>query len=393
MQKPPSAKITNIFARIQWNLEPRSQSMTFSQSHLRIGNVDIGFPVVLGALSGYSDMAMRVIARRLGASYSICEVVLDRLVLEAGKKTRRRFMQVSPEEHPVGAQLMGSEPADFGPAAAELAAAGFDIVDINFGCPVKKVLGRCRGGYLLSHPEQALEIVSRVRDSVPPHVPVTLKMRRGIDDTQESRDNFFTIFDGAFARGAAAIAVHGRTVEQRYVGPSRWEFLREVKRHAGSRIVLGSGDVFTPHDCLNMLAQTGVDGVWVGRGAIGNPWIFSQARALAAGESLPAPPRLLEQREVIREHYRLAEQIYGPDVCGRQMRKFGIKYSRLHPHAREVRDAFIAVRRPTDWPKVLERWYAEDLPGCYPSMEEELEANGEDCSGADRYSGDSAEAA
>ncbi len=115
-----------------------------------------------------------------------------------------------------------------------------------------------------------------------------------------------------------------------------------------------------------MIAQTGVDGVTVARGAIGNPWIFAQARALAAGLPLPPPPSLHEQREVIREHYRLAEQIYGPQACGRQMRKFGIKYSRLHPESQRVRDAFIAVHRPDDWPAVLDRFYADDLPGRYP---------------------------
>ncbi|HUY89880.1 MAG TPA: tRNA-dihydrouridine synthase, partial [Pirellulales bacterium] len=344
--------------------------MAYALSPLKIGEVEIGFPVVQAALSGYSDMAMRVIARRLGASYTLCEVVLDRLVLEAGRKTRRRFMQMLDEEHPVGGQLMGSDPVEFGPAAAELAAAGFDVIDINFGCPVKKVLGRCRGGYLLSQPETALEIVSRVRDAVPSDKPVTVKMRRGLDDSQESRDNFFAIFDGAFARGAAAITVHGRTVEQRYVGPSRWEFLREVKQHAGQRVVLGSGDLFTARDCLNMLEQTKVDGVTAARGAIGNPWIFFQARALAAGAPLPDPPSLYEQREVIREHYRLAAEIYGPEVCGRQMRKFGIKYSQLHPQPTEVRDAFIAVRRAEDWPKVLDRYYAEDLPGRYPEPDD-----------------------
>lgn len=349
--------------------------MALALAPLEIGGVEIGFPVVQAALSGYSDMAMRVIARRLGASYTLCEVVLDRLILEAGRKTRRRFMQILDEEHPVGGQLMGSDPAEFGPAAAELAAAGFDVVDINFGCPVKKVLGRCRGGYLLSQPETALEIVSRVRDAVPPEKPVTVKMRRGLDDSQESRDKFFTIFDGAFARGAAAITVHGRTVQQRYVGPSRWEFLREVKQHAGRRVVLGSGDLFTPQDCLNMIEQTQVDGVTVARGAIGNPWIFSQVRGLAAGRPLPAPPSLYEQREVIREHYRLAAEIYGPEVCGRQMRKFGIKYAQLHPQATAVRDAFIAVRRAEDWPQVLDRYYAEDLPGRYPEPGDGLETD------------------
>lgn len=338
----------------------------------------LDFPVVQAALSGYSDWAMRVIARRLGAPYTLCEVLLDKLILQGGRKTRR-FMKVTDEEHPVGGQLMGSDPVEFGEAAGELAQAGFDVIDINFGCPVKKVLGRCRGGFLLSQPETALEIVSRVRDAVPPQIPVTVKMRRGLDDTPHSRDNFYTIFDGAFARGVAAITVHGRTVQQRYVGPSRWEFLKEVKRHAGTRTVLGSGDLFTAADCLEMMKQTGVDGVTAARGAIGNPWIFREARALAAGRPLPAPPSLFEQRDAIREHYALAEQIYGPEQCCRQMRKFGIKYSTLHPQTQQVRDAFVAVGKPGQWQGVLDRWYGEDLPGVRPAQ---VADDADDCADA-----------
>ena len=291
----------------------------FDLPPLRIGNIEIGFPVVQAALSGYSDTAMRIIARRLGAPYTLCEVLLDQFVVTAGHSKKHHRLHVANEEHPVGGQLMGANPIDFAPAAQRLVAAGFDVIDINFGCPVKKVLGRCRGGFLLSQPETALEIVSRVREAVPPHVPVTVKMRRGIDNSTESRENFFTIFDGAFQRGVAAITVHGRTVEQRYIGPSSWDFLREVKQHAGNRTVLGSGDLFTPQACLAMLRETGVDGVTVARGAIGNPWIFNQARALAAGLPLPDPPRLHEQRSIIEEHYRLAAETKAQDKPPRSL--------------------------------------------------------------------------
>ncbi len=337
---------------------------------LRIGPIELDFPVVQAALSGYSDWAMRVIARRLGAPYTLCEVLLDKFVVQVtrGRKADR-FLRVTDEEHPVAAQLMGANPDDFGPAAERLVEAGFDVIDINFGCPVKKVLGRCRGGYLLGQVETALEIVARVREAVPPHIPVTVKMRRGLDDSQASRDRFYKIFDGAFERGVAAITVHGRTVEQRYVGPSRWEFLRELKVHAGERTVLGSGDLFTPQACLDMIRQTGVDGVTAARGAIGNPWIFAQARALAAGQPLPDPPTIFEQREVIAEHYRLAEDLYGPEICGRHMRKFGIKYSRLHPASLELRDAFVRCTRPEEWQAVFTKYYSEDGPGRHPGVD------------------------
>jgi tRNA-dihydrouridine synthase B len=338
---------------------------------LRIGNLQLDFPVVQAALSGYSDMPMRLLARRHGAPYTLCEVMLDKFIVELKMRRRNRhFLHVADEEHPTGGQLMGAEPERFGPAAVRMVESGFDVIDINFGCPVRKVLGRCRGGFHLSQPAVALEIIRRVRDAVPPQIPVTVKMRRGIDDSAESREKFFEIFDGAYAEGVAAITVHGRTVTQRYDGPSRWEFLRELKAYAGPRVVLGSGDLFSARACLDMIEYTGLDGVTVARGAIGNPWIFAQARALAAGEPLPDPPSLFEQRDVITEHYRLAEELYGPERCLPDMRKFAIKYAQLHPHHVEVRADFCQLKLPGAWRDVLEKWYAVDGPGAHPSIDE-----------------------
>jgi nifR3 family TIM-barrel protein len=312
---------------------------------------------------------MRLMARRHGASYAICEVMLDQFLVTVkdNRQRNRHFLHITDDERPVGGQLMGAEPEQFAAGAVRLVQAGFDVIDINFGCPVKKVLGRCRGGFHLSQPAVALEIVRRTRDAVPAHIPVTVKMRRGIDDSAASRDNFYTILDGAFAAGVAAITVHGRTVVQRYIGPSRWEFLAEVKRHAGAgRTILGSGDLFSPQDCLEMIRRTGVDGVTVARGAIGNPWIFSQARALAEGKPLPPPPSLYEQKGAMLEHFRLAEELYGPGRAGPHMRKFGIKYAASHPQHLLVREAFTRVRSLDDWKAVLAQWYADDQPGCYP---------------------------
>src|SRR4051794_8285459 len=345
--------------------------MTRPLGELRIGPLRLDFPVVQAALSGYSDMPMRLIARRMGAPYTLCEVMLDKFIVELKpRRKNRHFLCVADEEHPTGGQLMGADPQDFAPAALRLVESGFDVIDINFGCPVKKVLGRCRGGFHLSQPEVALEIVRRVRDTVPTHIPVTLKMRRGIDDSAESREKFFEIFDGAFALGIAAVTVHGRTVHQRYDGPSRWDFLRELKKLAPTRIVLGSGDLFTAQACIDMIRYTGVDGVTVARGAIGNPWIFTQVRALAAGHPLPDPPTLHEQRDVISEHYRLAEELYGPERCLPDMRKFAIKYARLHPDHLQVREDFCQVRQPGAWRDVLSKWYAADGPGLHPAVEE-----------------------
>ena len=338
--------------------------------HLRIGGLDIGFPVVQAALSGYSDWPMRMLAREHGASYSLCEVMLDQFLVAFKDRTKNKhFLYNSPEEQPVAGQLMGTEPVQFSLGAKRLVEAGFAVIDINFGCPVKKVLGRCRGGFHLSQPTVALEIIRRTRDIVPVEIPVTVKLRRGIDDTDASREQFFEILSGGFEAGLAAATVHGRTVLQRYKGPSRWEFLKDVKRAFPNRTILGSGDLFTAPDCLRMLHETGVDGVTVARGAIGNPWIFEQARALAGGLPLPLPPSLFRQREVMQRHWELAEKIYGEAQTGVLMRKFGIKYSTNHPQAIDVRSAFARVRCREEWWAALDRWYAEDLPGVFPSLE------------------------
>ena len=309
---------------------------------------------------------MRVIAKKHGASYSLCEVMLDKFLVELKERKRTsHFLHISESEHPVGGQLMGAEPEQFAAGADRLVAAGFDVIDINFGCPVKKVLGRCRGGYHLGQPKTALDIIRRTRETVPAAIPVTVKMRRGIDDSLESRKQFFEILDGAFGLGVAGVTIHGRTVKQKYIGPSRWSFLKEVKRHVGDHVILGSGDLFTPESCLQMMEETGVNGVTVARGAIGNPWIFEQARALAAGNPKPEPPSLFRQRDVIRQHYELAEELY-QDRAGPIMRKFGIKYSALHPQHPEVRQAFTRVKNREQWEDVLNHWYRNDLEGVYP---------------------------
>ncbi|MFV0444601.1 MAG: tRNA dihydrouridine synthase [Planctomycetaceae bacterium] len=337
---------------------------------LRLGSLSLDAPCVQAALSGYSDWPMRAMARQFGAPYTIHEVMLDRFAREVGGTGRtEHHLRVTDNDHPVGAQLMGSVPADFGPAAQRLMEAGFDVIDINFGCPVRSAVGGCRGGYHLSQPEIAIEIIRRVRDSLPTRVPVTVKMRRGLDDSPLSRDRFFTILDGAFDAGAAAVTIHPRTVEQKYVGPSRWSFLREVKQHAGQRVVVGSGDLFSAPDCLRMLHETGVDGVSIARGAIGNPWIFSQCRALLAGEALPLPPSVADQRIALVRHWKLAVSTYAGRAIN-TMRKFAIKYARSHPQYVEVRNAFAAVRTAAEWEQVLAVWYTDDRPGQYPQPDE-----------------------
>lgn len=333
--------------------------MTAEFRALRIGDVEIGFPVVLAGMAGYTDLAYRLICRALGAAYCVTEMLLDRSVLTGGK-LRRRLVQLSGDDHPVAGQLIGSDPSVVAEAAGVLCEMGFDVVDLNFACPVRKALSRHRGGFLMSRPVEALQIVRAVVSAV--DRPVTLKLRRSFKEDDRTHEAFWRIAEGAFDAGAAAIFVHGRSVEAKYAGAADWEFIASVKRRFADRTVVGSGDVLAPADVLRMLDQTGVDAVAVARGALGNPWFFRQVRDLAAGRQ-PYQPTVREQSELLQRHFAHACELYGPVRAPKIMRKFGIKYARLHPRPRDVRAAFVNVKRPEQWQGVLESFYSGRYDG------------------------------
>jgi nifR3 family TIM-barrel protein len=323
---------------------------------LRIGAVALDFPVGLGALAGYSDLPYRLICRSLGAPYCITEAMLDRQVLLEGK-LRKRLIRLDPADHPVAGQIMGVEPETMADAARSLDRMGFDVVDLNFACPVRKVVSHKRGGALMNDPERALATVRAVVAAVPGR-PVTLKMRRAFRDVDRTHESFWTIASGAFEAGASAIAVHARSVEQKYTGRADWGFLAEVKRAFPERTILGSGDVTNPAEALRMMAETGVDGVLAARGAIGNPWFFAQARDLAAGQP-PRQPALGEQREVIYRHYRLACEAYDPRRGLKILRHFSLQYAKTHPRRTELRNALVKVRTEDEWRAVIDEFYTD----------------------------------
>ncbi len=321
---------------------------------LGIGAVAIDFPVGLGALAGYSDLPYRLICRSLGAPYCITEAMLDRQVLLEGR-LRKRLIRLDPADHPVAGQIMGIEPETMAEAARSLDRMGFDIIDLNFACPVRKVVSHKRGGALMNDPGRALATVRAVIEAVPGR-PVTLKLRRAFRDADTAHTSFWTIARGAFEAGAAAIAVHARSVEQQYAGRADWRFLTAVKREFPDRTILGSGDVTSPAEALRMMAETGVDGVLAARGAIGNPWFFAQARDVAAGRP-PRQPALDEQREVIYRHYRLACDAYDPRRGLKILRHFSLQYAKMHPRRTELRNALVPVRNEDEWRAVIDAFY------------------------------------
>jgi tRNA-dihydrouridine synthase B len=334
---------------------PEERSPQLRERRLALGERELAGVAVQAALSGYSDLPMRRVARAHGCPYALHEVVLDEHVLLKGKGSAR-ILHVPDDDHPVGGQLMGSRPELFGDAARRMIEAGYDVLDINFGCPVRKVLGRCRGGYLLQEPHTALEIVERVLDAAAGDVPVTIKMRRGYDDEPQSEEDFFAILEGAFQRGIVAATIHGRSVLQKYVGPSDWSFLSRVKQRFPDRTILGSGDLFSADDALRMLLETGVDGVSLARGCIGNPFLFREIAALLRGDS-EDPPSLREQHDALRLHWQESVLMYGAERAVRKTRRHAIQYAALHPEPVQARDAFAKAKTPAQFEHVLEDLY------------------------------------
>ena len=288
-------------------------------------------PFFQAGLAGYSDGAMRLIARRHGCPYCVTEALLDQTLINGGKGRTREDPDVLAEEcgtgevegnraaglddHPIAGQIMGTYPDTMAEGAALLAGMGYETIDVNLACPVKKIRRRTRGGHFLRAPDDAIAILRAVREAVPNEISTTLKIRRAFDDTPEMADNFERIFAACYELGYAWATVHCRTVEQKYNGPGRWSFLTELTRRYPDRVVFGSGDVWTVDDIFAMLDLTGVHAVSVARGCIGNPWIFRQARQLMAGET-PTDPTLAEQRTALLEHYELSAALWGRCLGG-----------------------------------------------------------------------------
>jgi tRNA-dihydrouridine synthase len=293
-------------------------------------------PFFQAGLAGYSDAAMRIVARRQGCPLCITEALLDRTLLGGGKGFAKADLGElhdnipgGDEDHPLVGQIMGSEPNEMAAAAVKMVeqgqrprheyrklrtrgfhaappdkavtpdtrTPGFASIDVNLACPVKKIKSKARGGHWLREPNGAIDILRAVRDALPPEQLTSMKIRRGFDDSPEAERNFYRILDAAFDLGYAFATVHGRTVEQKYVGPARWTFLRDLVRHRPGYAIFGSGDVWCAEDIFRMIGYTGVRAVSVARGCIGNPWIFRQARQLMAGQEV-AGPTLAEQRAV-----------------------------------------------------------------------------------------------
>lgn len=331
---------------------------------LKYGPLEISPPIIEAALSGYSDAPMRRIAKRFGCPMALCEVFLDQFVLNVSKRSKARlYLAVAETDHPCGAQLMGGDADEFVAAALKLLEFGFDAIDLNFACPVKKVLGRARGGSLMADPNRALKIAAKVRVALPDSVPLSVKLRKGFDDSPASEEHFFRLLEGLLDLGAAGITLHGRTVRQGYAGRADWDFVRRVKnwlsevKNRPDFFLIGSGDLFDAETCVRRLTESRVDALALARGVIGNPWLFSEINALLSGRSVPRPPTLAEQKAVITEHWRMVEELYGPKRASAVMRKFLIRYADRHSQPETVRQEFVRFKGTEQLNEIFARYY------------------------------------
>lgn len=266
-------------------------------------------------MAGCTDLAYRTIARRFGCELAFCEMVKDRPVVEWNEKTRRLLL-TEEGDHPLGMQLLGRDPQLLAEAAKRLEGLGADVIDLNLGCPVNKVVQDQCGSALLREPDQVRRIFERLVPAV--KIPVTMKMRTGFDAGDD--DRFLTVARIADECGVAAITAHGRTRTQLYRGMSNHDAIAAVKR-AVTIPVVGNGDIRTGADARRMVEATGCDGVMVARGALGHPWIYREVQAALAGDPEPPPPTVPERAAVLGEHFRLMCRVYGDrEACLRARR-------------------------------------------------------------------------
>jgi nifR3 family TIM-barrel protein len=324
---------------------------------LTIGKIKLKNPFIQAALSGYSDRAMRVLARKFG-----CELTFSGVILDSSASYKPLFEKpnyvLKDDEHPIGAQLLGTEPERMAKAAENLRQIGYDLIDLNFACPAPKVVKKTRGGALLTEPQRVLEIFKCVRDSV--NCPVIMKLRKGTTDSEESIQKFWQICTEAVEYGIDGLIVHGRSVEQRFKGTADWNIIKQLKQKFPKTTIIGSGDLFEPVDIVEKLRLNGADGVAIARGAIGRPWIFRQIKDVLEEKTEIFQPDIQEQGRIILEHFEMLKELYDIRKCIWYFRKFLTKYSKSHSQIRKVSKELIAAQREDQLKQAIKKWYNLD---------------------------------
>lgn len=333
---------------------------------MRIGSIALASPVVLAPMAGVTNVAFRTLCRELEQSkvgtvsgLYVCEMVTARTLVERHPVTMH-MTTFAPDESPRSLQLYTVDPATTYAAAKMIADEGLaDHIDMNFGCPVPKVTKR-GGGSALPYKRRLFGqiVAAAVRATEGTQIPVTVKFRIGIDDEHHTHLDAGRI---AEAEGAAAVALHARTAAQRYSGTADWDEIARLKQHVRTIPVLGNGDIYDASDALTMMAATGCDGVVIGRGCLGRPWLFAELSAAFTGSPPPTPPTLGEVADIVRRHGQLLAAHFGEDKGMRDIRKHIAWYLHGFPAGSELRRALAMVKTLDELDRLLDRLDA-DVP-------------------------------
>lgn len=298
---------------------------------LWIGNVKTDNNLILAPMAGVTDLPFRLLCREQGCGLLYTEMVSAKAIQYNNKNTYA-LLEIEQGEHPIALQLFGSEPDIMADTAARLEEGPYDIFDINMGCPVPKIVNNGEGSALMKNPELAAEIVSAMVRAV--KKPVTVKFRKGFTEDSVNAVEFAKRLEQA---GAAAVAVHGRTRQQYYSGQADWDIIRKVKE-AVSIPVIGNGDIVSPESAKAMLEETGCDGLMIGRGVRGNPWLFRQIKDYLETGSYEKNVSAHEVKEMILRHGKLQLQYKGEYTAIREMRKHVAWYTAGYPHSAALRN-------------------------------------------------------
>lgn len=327
---------------------------------MRIGSIALASPVVLAPMAGVTNVAFRTLCRELEqakvgtvSGLYVCEMVTARALVERHPATMH-MTTFAPDESPRSLQLYTVDPATTYAAAKMIADEDLaDHIDMNFGCPVPKVTKR-GGGSALPYKRRLFGqiVAAAVRATEGTQIPVTVKFRIGIDDEHHTHLDAGRI---AEAEGAAAVALHARTAAQRYSGTADWDEIARLKQHVRTIPVLGNGDIYDASDALTMMAATGCDGVVIGRGCLGRPWLFAELSAAFTGGPPPTPPTLGEVADIVRRHGQLLTAHFGEDKGMRDIRKHIAWYLHGFPAGSELRRALAMVKTLDELDGLLDR--------------------------------------
>ena len=315
---------------------------------LKIGNVEVENPYMLAPMAGVTDLPFRLLCKEQGAGL-LCMEMVSAKAIQYNNKNTKALLEIHPGELPVSLQLFGSEPDVISEVAKRIEELPFAILDINMGCPVPKIVKNGEGSALMKNPKLVYEIVSKTVKAI--EKPVTVKIRKGFDDSCVNAVEIAKIIEDA---GASAVAVHGRTREQYYSGKADWDIIRQVKE-AVSIPVIGNGDVVSGESAIAMREQTGCDGIMIGRGAQGNPWIFSDLLEYEKTGRMPERPTIEALKEMMLRHARLQIEYKGDYLGIREMRKHVSWYTTGLPNSAKLRAKINAVESYEELEQLFEK--------------------------------------